>query len=57
MIRRGDWFVFIDHESFEGEGRHTAYLIRDDELRIRWIGKGTNANGAWMHGDDLERAL
>ena len=57
LTRRNGTVAFIDHESFEEGGRHTVYRIRDDELRIKWIGKGPNVNGAILHGDEFERAL
>jgi len=56
MISRGGWNVFRSYESFGG-GRHSTYLIHDDELRIKWIGEGRNANGAMLFGDELESEI
>ena len=57
LTRRNGTIVFLDHESFEEGGRHTVYRIRDEELRIQWIGEGRNANGAMLFGDELESEI
>jgi hypothetical protein len=56
MVRDGESSVFRDFNSFiEFQPRHHGtYLLRDDQVRIRWVGVGKNAGGGWLDGEELE---
>ena len=54
--RCGDYTVYRSLDSFLQFDPQLmgAYLIHDDYSRVRWVGFGLNAGGAWLHGADLE---
>jgi hypothetical protein len=56
MVRDGGCSVFRDLGSFRAFSpwHHGTYLLRDDEVRIRWVGEGSDVGGAWLDGQALE---
>lgn len=59
IMKKAGWSVFRGYHSFMefNAERHGTYLIHDDDLRIRWVGAGTNVNGAWLCGLELEEEI
>jgi hypothetical protein len=57
MVHRGRFNVFRGFESFFNPDRHETYLIHDEECKVRWVGCGTNANGGWLCGEELEQEV
>ena len=56
ITRRAGWSVFRGEDSFDlfDAARHDTFLIHDDDLRILWVGSGTNVNGCWLSGIEME---
>ena len=55
MLRDDECSVFRDLDSFLQFRplHHGTYLLRDDEVRIRWVGAG-NGVGGWVSGNECE---
>ena len=59
MVRDGESSAFRNLDSFLefSPWRHGTYLLRDVEVRIRWVGAGKNAGGGWLDGEELEHEV
>ena len=57
MVRDGGSSVFRGVASFEefDPCLHLTYLLRDEEVRIRWVGEGLSFGRAWLDGKVRER--